>query len=146
MSPMRRLNYLVHKWCTARRATTQRRTFHCTNTALVGFKKPKPAPQVNAKSAGPYGLKMVDYSVEPPKWPLPPHPPAKQFRFLTFLPAVLVAAGGVYVYFNQDDDIYNYWRQVEQGDVPLEDDDDEYDDDDFDEWEDEEVHEAKQKA
>jgi hypothetical protein len=49
-------------------------------------------------------------------------------------------AGGVWVYFNQDEEVYEYWRQVEQGNVPVEDDDDEDwdEDDEEDEWADDE--------
>ena len=46
------------------------------------------------------------------------------------------------MYFNSDNDVYEYWRQVEQGNVPIEydgDDDDDDDDDEIDleedEWE-----------
>lgn len=46
----------------------------------------------------------------------------------------------VWIYFNQDESVYDYWRSVEQGDVPIDDDDD-LDDEDLDltnvdEWED----------
>lgn len=49
----------------------------------------------------------------------------------------------VWIYFNQDESVYDYWRSVEQGDVPVDDDFDENDDDDeedldlsnVDEWE-----------
>lgn len=53
--------------------------------------------------------------------------------------AGIMAIGAVYVYFHQDEDIYEYWKNVERGNVPLDDDDDDDDfddDDDDDEWED----------
>jgi hypothetical protein len=86
---------------------------------------------------------MVDYTVPPPTWPLPVHPPVQKGtpgrvqRYLAPVLALSFFVGAVYVYFNQDEDIYEYWRQVEQGNVPMDDDDDDdedYDDND-DEWE-----------
>ena len=98
------------------------------------------------KSLGPYGLRKVDYSYPPPRWPIPPdYPPPKSpiLRSLRYFPqflAAMAAMGGVYIYFNQDEEVYEYWRQVEQGNVPVEffdeDDEDDDDDDDEDEWED----------
>lgn len=79
---------------------------------------------------------MPDYSSPPPKWPLPAHPPLRNTpKILGPTLAGLFLIGLVYVYFNQDEDIYEYWKQVEQGNVPLDgfggddsDDDDEFDD------------------
>ena len=81
---------------------------------------------------------MVDYSVPPPVWYLPPHPPsARKGRSGIFTPQNLsyILMGSfivfaIYIYNNQDEDIYDYWKQVEQGNVPLDDDDDDLDDDD----------------
>jgi hypothetical protein len=95
--------------------------------------------------AGPYGLKMVDYSVPPPTWPLPIPPPARKGavgRTQTYLGPVLAAAfalAATYVYFNQEEDIYEYWKQVERGYVRIdgEEEDDEEDDDES-EWDEEE--------
>ena len=48
----------------------------------------------------------------------------------------------VWIYFNQDDSVYDYWKSVERGDVPVDDDDDDDDDEEdldlsnVDEWED----------
>jgi hypothetical protein len=88
------------------------------------------------KSAGPYGLTMPDYSTPPPKWPLPAQPPIKRTQGLLGPSlAGLSVLGLVYVIFNQDQDIFEYWKQVEQGNVPLDgfdDDDDDMDDDDDD--------------
>jgi hypothetical protein len=47
----------------------------------------------------------------------------------------------VWIYFNQDETVYDYWRAVETGDVPVDDYDDDDDDDEaldltnVDEWE-----------
>ena len=51
----------------------------------------------------------------------------------------------LYVYLYPEDDVYEYWKQVEQGNVPVDgaddiddddDDDEDDDDDDTDEWDD----------
>lgn len=44
----------------------------------------------------------------------------------------------VWIYFNQDESVYEYWKSVERGDVPVDDDDldEEVDLSDVDEWED----------
>jgi hypothetical protein len=76
---------------------------------------------------------MPDYSTPPPKWPLPVQPPMKNTpKILGPALAGLFVLGLVYVYFNQDQDIYEYWKQVEQGNVPLEGFDDDLDDDEDD--------------
>jgi len=90
---------------------------------------------------------MVDYtSIEPPFWQLPPHPPVKGGGAVTQRAQYLapILAGGallglVYIYFNQDDTMIEYWRQVEQGNVPLEGDDEFDDSDDNDEWDEDEA-------
>jgi hypothetical protein len=42
----------------------------------------------------------------------------------------------VWIYFNQDESVYEYWKSVERGDVPIDDDDDDDDENlDVDEWE-----------
>lgn len=87
---------------------------------------------------GPYGLRRVDYSELPAKWPLPPPPPASKRateRYFPLLVAATVVVGGVWIYFNQDEQVFEYWREVEKGNVPMEnlfgdkDDDDEEDED-----------------
>ena len=93
---------------------------------------------------GPYGLKMVDYKNSDPQiWTLPPHPPMKgsagsrqRAQYLAPLLAATALLGMAYIYFNADEDMLEYWRQVEQGNVPLDGFDDDLDDDD--EWEDDE--------
>lgn len=81
----------------------------------------------------PYGLQRVDYSKLPPKWPLPiPPPPRKNPIRRNFPYAVLALFTGffVYIYINRDEEVYEYWRQVEQGNVPLGDDEEDDEDDD----------------
>ena len=109
-------------------------------------------PQVGAEMIGPYGLRKVDYSQPPPVPILPPPPPARKSAFRRWLPIFLASfafASGVYIYFNQDEGVYEYWDQVDKGNAPLdfgrgddEDDDEEFDEDE-DEWEDEEEDERK---
>ena len=82
---------------------------------------------------GPYGLQRVDYSRPPKAWPLPPHPPPRKNKVRRYFPLMTAAVAlvcGVWIYIDRDDEVYEYWRQVEQGNVPVP--DDEYDDDDDD--------------
>ena len=88
-----------------------------------------------AETIGPYGLKRVDYSQPPPHWPLPIHPPARKNDKSKYVSLFLVTCFfgfAILIYFNQDEEVYEYWRQVEQGNVPIDIDDDEDDDDDYD--------------
>jgi hypothetical protein len=98
-----------------------------------------------AGSIGPYGLRRVDYAILPSKWPLPPHPPPRKNPVRRYFPLVTLGAGlifFVWIIVNRDDSVYEYWKQVETGHVPMDrddDDDDDFDDDDDDdddEWED----------
>lgn len=96
----------------------------------------------NANGNLPYGLTRVDYSHPPPFYPLPPPPPPRQSpvrrHFGTAL-SLLTLVGGIYIYFHQDEGMYEYWRQVEQGNVPIDDEEEDWDDDEEgDEWEDDE--------
>ena len=85
---------------------------------------------------GRYGLQRLDYSVvDPPFWPPPPHPPAKTFLEKYLYPATLLTIAGIaaWAYMNpEEEDMKEYWKRVESGQI-LEDDDDDYDED----WEDE---------
>jgi hypothetical protein len=108
----------------------------------------------------PYGLQRINYNVIPPitnetkpLWPLPPPPPHLYnpnnsiFRssIQPILAPICVAVFltcTVYLIFNPEVEIYEYWKQVEQGNVPLDSnkligDDEDDDDDDDDEWDDE---------
>ena len=45
---------------------------------------------------------------------------------------VLFVGFGVYIYYNNDPEMYEYWKRVETGAILIDDDDDEDDDDDDD--------------
>mmetsp|Transcript_7736 Transcript_7736/g.11273 ORF Transcript_7736/g.11273 Transcript_7736/m.11273 type:complete len:163 (+) Transcript_7736:60-548(+) len=83
----------------------------------------------------------VDYSVPPPIIRSPPPPPPRKGARKYFFPFTLLVAFGfsTYIYFNNQNDSYEYWEAVQSGGaLPGEEfDDDEYDDDDYDEDEDE---------
>lgn len=71
---------------------------------------------------GPYGLLKVDYSQPPPLLRFPPPPPIRKNPFRRYLAAFLAALAtgiGVYVYLNPDEEMDEYWTQVERGNVPL---------------------------
>lgn len=106
----------------------------------------------------PYGLKRIDYSSLPPLthsskplYTLPPPPPhlynPKNTIFIsTIQPMVapicvaILFGSIIYLYLYPDKEVFEYWKQVERGDVPVdgEDDDDDDDDDESDEWDDDE--------
>lgn len=113
-------------------------------TSVATFTTTAGSSSIKTATSGPYGLRMVDYnSTEPPPtWPLPPHPPERRkgFHILVFLPAAVFLAGAIYVFTHPDENIYEYWKQVDQGIVPFDDDDD---DDDQDEWDDMEPENSK---
>jgi hypothetical protein len=106
-----------------------------------------PSQGVNSRTLdmGRYGLRRIDYSdggqlaANPPVWTLPPHPPTKsvQERVLFPLTVLMVAGFGVWAYLNpEEEDMRDYWKRVETGQILVEDDDE--DDDDWEDDEDEE--------
>jgi hypothetical protein len=108
---------------------------HLTRRPASGA-RPKLDTSAFNQTIGPYGLRRVDYSKPPSPWPRPPPPPAskqKTERYFPFVIAIITVVGGFWIYFNQDEQVYDYWRQVETGNVPLDDLDDEEEDED--EWE-----------
>ena len=88
---------------------------------------------------GKYGLRRLDYTtMKPPVWTTPPHPPTKTVaeRIVFPLSIVLVAGIVLWVYMSpEEDDMTEYWKRVESGQILLDDDDDDedYEDDDEDE-------------
>lgn len=87
---------------------------------------------------GRYGLKRLDYrTMEPPVWTIPPHPPTKSTTDRVVFPITLLTIGSIiaWAYLNpEDDDMKDYWKRVETGEILYEDDDDDDDDDDHDEY------------
>jgi hypothetical protein len=99
----------------------------------------------DASSIGPYGLRRIDYTVVPPRWKLPPHPPPRKNPVRRYFPLVALGSGLAFfafiIVYRDDDAMADYWKQVDSGNVPMDGDDDDDDedldiDDDFDEWED----------
>ena len=85
---------------------------------------------------GKFGLKRLNYAtMEPPVWHLPPHPPTKSVteKVLFPLTVAMTAAVVIWAYLNpEEDDMQEYWKRVETGQILVDDDDDEED------WDDEE--------
>lgn len=86
---------------------------------------------------GRYGLKRLNYAtLEPPIWTVPPHPPTKSIAEKVLFPATIAFTASIVVwaYMNpEEEDMKEYWKRVESGQILVDDDDDdEYD------WEDEE--------
>ena len=89
---------------------------------------------------GRYGLKRLDYTtMKPPVWTAPPHPPTKTLAEKIVFPMTLLTVAGIvlWVYMTpEEEDMTEYWKRVESGQILL---DDDYDDDDYeddDEYED----------
>jgi hypothetical protein len=99
----------------------------------------KPSSSSKSLDMGRYGLRRLDYSKIDPQtaiWTVPPHPPTKSMkeRIVFPLTLVIVAAFGLWTYMNpEEDDMRDYWKRVETGQILLDDDDDADDDDDDDE-------------
>jgi hypothetical protein len=85
---------------------------------------------------GRFGLKRLDYHViDPPIWTVPPHPPTKTVQERVVFPLTLLVVSGLclWAYMNpEQDDMRDYWKRVETGQILLDDDDD---DDEEDDWE-----------
>lgn len=86
---------------------------------------------------GRYGLKRLDYAgMTPPVWTAPPHPPTKTTAERVVFPLTLALVAGmiVWVYMApEEEDMAEYWKRVESGQILLDDDDDyDEDDDDYD--------------
>lgn len=84
---------------------------------------------------GKFGLARLNYAtMEPPVWHLPPHPPTKSVAERVLFPLTVVLTGAVVIwaYMNpEEDDMREYWKRVETGQILVEEDDDE-------DWDDEE--------
>ncbi len=84
---------------------------------------------------GRFGLKRLNYAtLEPPVWTVPPHPPTKSVTERVLFPLTIALTGAVvlWAYMNpEEEDMTEYWKRVESGQILLEDDDD-------DDWDDEE--------
>ncbi|KAI2510922.1 hypothetical protein MHU86_3543 [Fragilaria crotonensis] len=87
----------------------------------------------------PYGLNPVDYSKPPPIAPMliPPPPKPGLQQLLNPLMFLICVGFGIYIYYNNDPETYEYWKRVESGAILLDDDDDDEDDDDDDDDDDE---------
>lgn len=87
---------------------------------------------------GRYGLKRLNYAtLEPPVWTVPPHPPIKSIAEKVLFPATITVTALIvlWAYMNpEEEDMVEYWKRVESGQILVDDDDEE---DDWDDWDDE---------
>jgi hypothetical protein len=94
-------------------------------------------PRSPSLEMGKFGLKRLNYAaMEPPVWNLPPHPPTKSVleKVLFPLTVAMTAAVVFWAYMNpEEDDMQEYWKRVETGQILMEADDDEDDLNDDDE-------------
>lgn len=98
----------------------------------VWYTTRKPIP--SSLDMGHYGLKRLDYNnLVPPVWTLPPQPPTKRMAEKIAFPLTILAVIGIgfWVYLNpEEDDMTEYWKRVETGQILVDDDDDDEDDED----------------
>jgi len=82
-------------------------------------------------------MKEVDYSRPPPRSPTLLPPPAKRGVATFVIPTTILLSIGllVYIYYTADDETYEFYRALEAGEIPGDNDDDDEDDDDDDEEE-----------
>jgi hypothetical protein len=78
---------------------------------------------------GRYGLKRLDYkTLDPPAWTVPPHPPTKLIEEKVMFPLtlVIVVGFGVWAYMNhpEDEDMKDYWKRVETGQILVDEEED----------------------
>ena len=82
---------------------------------------------------GRYGLARLNYAtIEAPIWTLPPHPPTKSLTEKFLFPTTIAATAAIalWAYMNpEEEDMRDYWKRVETGQILMEDDDDDWDDD-----------------
>ena len=97
------------------------------------------ATKTTSLDMGKFGLKRFDYSnMMPPVWTTPPHPPTKTLAERVVFPLSIVVVAGIvlWVYMSpEEEDMKDYWKRVESGQILLDDDDDEWEDDDDEEEE-----------
>lgn len=85
---------------------------------------------------GRYGLRKIDYSKIDPQtaavWAVPPHPPTKSMQDRVIFPLTLLIVGGfgIWAYLNpEDEDMRDYWKRVETGQILMDDDEEDEEDD-----------------
>jgi hypothetical protein len=89
---------------------------------------------------GRYGLKRLDYNtIKPTVWQAPPHPPTKTMLERSVFPMTLIITASliIWAYLTpEEENMTDYWKRVESGQILFDDDDnDDDDDDDDDEYE-----------
>ena len=129
------LAFSMHRNLLASPASTGFRARCATcQTVTKRWAKTSSSQKADPLDVGRYGMRRVDYSTPPPRWPMPAHPPPptgwRRWVFPVSLTMSLALFG--WIYTHQEDDIQDYWRAVDAGQVPLGDDDDDDDDDEED--------------
>jgi hypothetical protein len=121
-----------------KRNSTKRPRLKTASDGVEGVWYTTSGPRSTSLEMGRYGLRRLDYAtLEPRVWTLPPKPPTKSLADKIIFPLTLVTVAGVaiWAYMNpEEEDMREYWKRVETGQILLEDDDD--DDDDDDDWDD----------
>lgn len=114
-------------------STKSRPRLKTTSTDLNAVWYSSTRPRAATLEMGRYGLKRLDYkTLDPPVWTIPPHPPTKSTSDRVVFPLTVVAIASfiAWAYLNpEDEDMTDYWKRVETGEILYEDDDDDDDDD-----------------
>jgi hypothetical protein len=103
-------------------------------TTVKRRRKQPPQPKQDAN----FGIKPVDYSITPPIIPTPLAPPPRQgtkaafVRMVWPLTLIMTMSLGFYIYMNEEEDNYDFWKSIETGGAIVADDDDDDDEDEGD--------------
>ena len=135
------------------RNTNLNRVWYTPPSSSSGGTKSLPSPLT--LEMGRYGLKRLNYYgtggssgsssstsnggtiliKDPPLWQTPPHPPTKTIKERIVFPLTLIIVAGVIIWAYltpENDDMTDYWKRVESGQILFDDDDDDDGDDDDD--------------
>jgi hypothetical protein len=120
----------------SKNSTNSRPRLKTTSTDLNSTWYSSTRPRPATLDMGRYGLTRVDYkTLEPPVWTVPPHPPIKTTSDKVVFPLTVFTIGCIiaWAFLNpEDEDMKNYWKRVETGEILYDDDDDDDDDEDDD--------------
>jgi hypothetical protein len=116
----------------SKNSTNSRPRLKTTSTDLNAVWYSSTLPRPATLDMGRYGLKRVDYkTLDPPVWTVPPHPPTKTTSDKVVFPLTVFAIACIIAWAclnPEDEDMKDYWKRVETGEILYEDDDDDDED------------------
>lgn len=132
---MRRI-VIAQQCCYAATCTTTRR-FRFVTTVGGTQRRKRPTVAMKKQNDAMFGIKPVDYSISPPIIPSPLAPPPRKgtkaafLRMVWPLTLIMTASLGFYIYMNEEDDNYDFWKTIESGGAIVAEDDDNDDEGDY---------------